>query len=59
MKKTLFLLAVLFTGLMLTAQESNLLKADKWQFNDPARITRLPDGSFELNSPDGKASAEM
>ena len=59
MKKTLLLLAVLFTGLMLTAQESNLLKADKWQFNDPARVTRLPDGSFELNSPDSKAYAEM
>ena len=59
MKKTLFLLAVLFAGLGLTAQESNLLKADKWQFNDPARVTRLPDGSFELNSPDGKAFAEM
>ncbi len=43
----------------LRGQDGNLLDNTKWQFNDPARITRLPDGSFELNSPDGKAFAEM
>ncbi|MBQ7394321.1 MAG: hypothetical protein IJV89_08250 [Lentisphaeria bacterium] len=43
----------------LRGQDGNLLDNTKWQFNDPARITRLPDNSFELNSPDGKAFAEM
>ena len=59
MKKSLFLLAVLFAGMILAAQETNLVNPDQWQFNDPARVTAMPDGSFELNSPDKTAFAEM
>ncbi len=59
MKKSLLLVLAFFSGIALWAQDVNLLDPAKWQFNDPARITRLADGSFEFNSPDAQQFAEM
>lgn len=57
--KKLLLLAALACGLFAAAGDGNLLKADGWKFNDPARIVRQADGSFRFNAPDAVKFAEM